>query len=210
MFQSHWSLTIDAYLESERLADSGQYGRALSLSVSALEGLVKSILINLEYFADIRDEYLFPEDHNRRGQMRPAKTKEAIKYIISETIGRQVTFKESKRDAVEEILGARNSIAHLDLDMPAGELYSGRTYELWRASQALFEFLMLFLWGADRIPNRTILPRVEVMGQDAFANERAGEIVLESESPTADCRGDGSDTNQSKNIVTWLPINNPV
>ena len=161
------------------LADSGQYGRALSISVSALEGLVKSVLINLDSFAGIRDEYLFPKGHNRIGQMRPAKTKDAIKRILHETIGLRPIFKESERDVVEDILEGRNSMAHLDLDMPAGDLYSGKTYELWRASQALFEFLMLFLWGANRIPNRTLLPKAEILGQDAFANERAGEIVFE-------------------------------
>ena len=196
MFRSHWRLTIDAYIESERLADSGQYGRALSISVTALEGLVKSVLINLDYFADTRDEYLFPENHNRKGQMLPAKTKDAIKFLLHETIGRQAVFKESKRDVIEDILKARNSVAHLDLDMPAGDLYSAKTYELWRASQALFEFLMLFLWGADRIPNRTLLPKVEIMGQDAFANERAGEIVLKTENPAPDCTGNSCDPNQ--------------
>lgn len=196
-FRSHWGLTIDAYIESERLADSGQYGRALSISVSALEGLVKSVLINLDYFADTRDEYLFPEDHNRKGQMRPAKTKDAMKFILLETIGRQAVFKESKRDVIEDILEARNSMAHLDLEMPAGDLYSGKTYELWRASQALFEILMLFLWGADRIPNRTLLPKVEIMGQDVFANERAGEIVLDDEDLTTEGRCIGSDSNES-------------
>ena len=88
-------------------------------------------------------------------------------------------------------------MAHLDLDMPAGDLYSGKTYELWRASQALFEFLMLFLWGAYRIPNRTLLPKVEIMGLDFFANERAGEIVLDNEDLTTEGRGIGSDTNAS-------------
>ncbi len=37
--RSQWHLIIDAYLESERLVTSGQFGRALTVSVSALEGL---------------------------------------------------------------------------------------------------------------------------------------------------------------------------
>ena len=197
MFRSHWRLTIDAYIESERLADSGQYGRALSISVSAIEGLVKSVLINLDYFADTRDDYLFPDDHNRKGQMLPSKTKDAIQFIFEETIGRQAIFRESEKDVVEGILEARNSMAHLDLDMPAEDLYSGKTYELWRASQALFECLMLSLWGANSIPNRTRLPKVEILGQDFFANERAGEIDFQDGNLAAEDCGGHSDPKEA-------------
>ena len=177
-FRSHWRLTVDAYIESERLADSGQPGRALSVSVSALEGLVKSVLINLPYFDGIRDEYLFPDSHRRKGQMKPGKTKDAILYVFRETMGGGFTFKDGEEDVVEDILHGRNPITHLDLNMPAGDLYSRKTYERWRASQALFEWLMLALWGAQAFPNRTHLPKLDILGQDALSQERAGEITF--------------------------------
>ena len=182
--RSQWHLIIDTYLESERLAASSQFGRALTVSVSALEGLVKStLLLKAPDFEEIRGEYLFDQNHKRSGQILPPKTAEAIKYVIRTLQGGTFIFKNSSKDVIDAVLNKRNSITHLDLmNVSANDLSSQETHDLWQASQFIVEMLMLTLWGAKEINNRTLLPQVDVYGQDMLADGRAGEVDVIFES----------------------------
>ena len=178
--RSQWHLIIDTYLESERLAASSQFGRALTVSVSALEGLVKStLLLKVPDFEEVRGEFLFDQNHKRSGQILPPKTAEAIKYVIRTLQGGTFIFKNSSKDVIDAVLKKRNSITHLDLmNVSANDLLSQETHDLWQASQFIIEMLMLTLWGAKEINNRTLLPQVDVYGQDMLADGRAGEVDI--------------------------------
>ena len=181
--RSQWRLIIDAYLESERLAASGQAGRALTVSVSALEGLVKSTLLNVPVFEGVRNEYLFEENHNRSGQMRPAKTAEAIECVLKTLCAGSAAFKYRDIDVIDAVLKKRNSIAHLDLtNISANDLSSQERYNFWQASQFFVEVALLRLWGEKEIHNRTRVPKLEMYGQDMLAERRGGEIDIISES----------------------------
>ena len=97
----------------------------------------------------------------------------AIDMVAKQEFGRySKTFKE----ASEQIYEIRNATFHTDLSSDEDPV---NAYYRWQASQTLVEVLLLKQMGLEKIPNRTVHPKFEIMGEDMFEDVRKEELTFE-------------------------------
>ena len=166
--KNHWRKVITQYADSEEII--GTLGRptiATSLSFAGIEGLTRSIISTLPS----KDEWLDENLSLKRGKGIIA----AIEAAAQEYFGKNsATFKQASC----EINAIRNATFHTDLTITESQ---AAAHYRWQVSQFLIEALLLVQLGLNSIPNRTVHPTVNILGQDMLADERSEELRFPNE-----------------------------
>ena len=149
----------------------GRYDVAETLSLSALEGLTKSIISTY----DNKTRSLWLDGNLKLKQPKDADgkrqgLKEAIMLVAERELG-----STRLEGILEQITRLRNSTVHLDLN--ASEDLEN-AYFRWENCQSLVEVILLATLGLKEIPNRTEPGRFEVMGKDMLWKQREEAINL--------------------------------
>ena len=174
-FRKYWRRLIAAYVDSQTAVDQlGNLSAALTVSMGAIESIVK-LWLRCSLFDDARMKFIKLRPGQEIGQIKPGKLNGAIECVLDRLyVGEKRMM--GGRDALKLIRQQRNLITHIDLDQ---ELDTIDIYHCWNASQALFELLLLAMWGAKEVPLRTSVGKYEVMCVDMLKEARRGELSFE-------------------------------
>ena len=182
------------YAVSEHFLSLGLVEMAFNASFAALEGMCKFVL-STPNFKSVQSKFITFDrgDTIGRFKKRNQQTEKGMRHVV-DTMVSAITNGESDQLTIPEknkhlhviavLNSRRNETVHLELDERAGAT-SIRDYQLWNASQYVFEILALSTLnptGKFLLPDRTNPGKHEIMGKDMLAHLRSGQVKFSSKS----------------------------
>ena len=158
------------YAVSEDIvATLGEFEAAYSVSFSVLEGLIKFMISG--YGDEISSEWL-----TKGGSLKRSKgIANAINLVLDRSISETPDSGAIRENSLSLLKDVRNETVHMD---PTAEDQGIGIYYRWNSVQALIEIILLAHLGMKHIPNRTIPPIANIMGEDTLAQARREQLRI--------------------------------
>ncbi len=178
------------YAVSEHFLSLGLVEMAFNASFAALEGMCKFILSTPSFKGD-QAKFITLDQGDAIGRFKSQQTEKGMRHVVDAMVSaitngesNQLTIPEKNKNphVIDVLNSRRNETVHLELDERAGAT-SIRDYQLWNASQYVFELLALSILnptGKFLLPDRTNPGKHEIMGKDMLAHLRSGQVKFSS------------------------------
>ena len=182
------------YAVSEHFQSLGLAEMSFNTSFAALEGMCKFIL-STPRFKNVQSQFITFDGGDTIGRFkkRNQQTEKGMRHVVDAIVSAitngesdQLTIPEKNKQphVVDVLIKRRNETVHLELDEKASATPI-RDYQLWNASQFVFELLALsVLMSGDSFQwaDRTNPGEYKVMGKDMYAHLRSGQVKFSSKS----------------------------